>query len=165
MPDGPHESGFCPGLKRIPHLGPLKLVVPWVHACATSSGKAKWSGPQQRRWKENEFKFHSVTSYTNSTVSLIHVHIAKLRNITCTLVATNVIPWSLECTTFIVKAQNLSAAEAPPLLPRRLHPYPGFIFTLFSIVWEYPVNNNSRESSWGWVFLKLGLYLYFIVHL
>ena len=104
--------------------------------------------------EENEFQFHSVTRYTNSTVSLIHVHNAKLRNITCTLVAANVIPRSLECTTFIVKAQNLSAAEAR--LPRRLHPYPGFIFTLFSRVREYPVNNNSRESSWGWVFAKIG---------
>ena len=33
-----------------------------------------------------------------SIVSCIHVNIKKLRNITCTLVATCVILWSLECT-------------------------------------------------------------------
>ena len=36
-----------------------------VHASTTLPRKAKWSGPYQRRWKENEFKFHSVTCYTN----------------------------------------------------------------------------------------------------
>ena len=40
--------------------------------------------------------FHSVTCYTNSTVSRIHVNTTKLRNITCTLVATGVILRSLE---------------------------------------------------------------------
>jgi hypothetical protein len=35
--------------------------------------------------------FHSVTCYTNSTLSCTHVNVAKLRNITCTLVATGVI--------------------------------------------------------------------------
>ena len=68
-----------------------------VHACATSSGKAKWSGPHQRRWEENAFKFHSVTRYIDSSVSLIHVNTTKIRNITCTLVATCVILWSVEC--------------------------------------------------------------------
>jgi hypothetical protein len=41
---------------------------------------------------------HSVTCYTNSIVSHIHVNTTKLRNITCTLVATCVILRSLECT-------------------------------------------------------------------
>ena len=72
-----------------------------VQAYATSPGKAKWSGSHQRRWEENEFKFHSVTCYTNSIVSLIHVNTTKLRNITCTFVATDVILRSLECT-FVV---------------------------------------------------------------
>ena len=43
------------------------------------------------------FKFHSVTCYTNSVASLIHVNTTKLRNITCTLVAMGVILQSLEC--------------------------------------------------------------------
>jgi hypothetical protein len=41
--------------------------------------------------------FHSVTCYTNSLVSCIHVNTTKLRNITCTLAATDVILRSLEC--------------------------------------------------------------------
>ena len=40
--------------------------------------------------------FHSVTCYTNSTISRIHVNTAKLHNITCTLVATAVILQRLE---------------------------------------------------------------------
>ena len=35
--------------------------------------------------------FHSVTCYANSRASRIHVNTTKLRNITCTLVATSVI--------------------------------------------------------------------------
>ena len=69
----------------------------FVHAYATLPGKAKWSGPHQRRWEENEFKFHGVTWYTNSIVSCICVNTTKLCNITCTLVATSVIVRSLEC--------------------------------------------------------------------
>ena len=42
--------------------------------------------------------FHSVTCYTNSLVSRIHVNTTKLLNITCTLVAIGVILRSLECT-------------------------------------------------------------------
>ena len=41
---------------------------------------------------------HSVTCYTNSIVSRIHVNTTKLYNITCTLVARGVIIRSLECT-------------------------------------------------------------------
>ena len=68
-----------------------------VHAYATSPRLAKWSGPHQRRWDGNESEFHNVTCYTNSIVSHIHVNTTKLRNITCTLVATSVIIQSLEC--------------------------------------------------------------------
>jgi hypothetical protein len=41
--------------------------------------------------------FHNITCYTNSIVSRIHVDTRKLHNITCTLVATSVILWSLGC--------------------------------------------------------------------
>ena len=51
-----------------------------VHAYATWHGKVKWSGPHQWRWEDNEFKFHSVTCYTSSTVSRIHVNTTKLCN-------------------------------------------------------------------------------------
>jgi hypothetical protein len=43
--------------------------------------------------------FHNITCYTNFVVSHIHVNTTKLRNITCTLVATGGILRSLECTT------------------------------------------------------------------
>ena len=43
--------------------------------------------------------FHDVTCYTNSIISCIHVNTTKLRNVTCTLVATGVILRSLECIT------------------------------------------------------------------
>ena len=48
--------------------------------------------------------FHNVKCYTNSIVSCIHVNITKLRSITCTVVATDVILQSLECT-FIAKVE------------------------------------------------------------
>ena len=41
--------------------------------------------------------FHNATCYTNSIGSRIHVNPTKLRNITCTLVATGVILRNLEC--------------------------------------------------------------------
>ena len=63
-----------------------------------SPGKAKWSGAHQQNQEDNEFKLLSVTCYTNSRVSLIHINTTKLYEITCnTLVATCVIIWSLEC--------------------------------------------------------------------
>ena len=62
-----------------------------VHAYAALPGRVKWSGPHQRRWEENVIKFQSVTCYTNSTVSRIHVNTARLRNIICPLVAACVI--------------------------------------------------------------------------
>jgi len=42
--------------------------------------------------------FHSVRCYINSIVSRIHFDTTTLRNVTCTLVATSVIPRGLECT-------------------------------------------------------------------
>ena len=51
--------------------------------------------------------FHNVTCYIHSIISRIHVNTTKLCNITCTLVATSVIRWSLECST--------SQAPLPPL--------------------------------------------------
>ena len=41
--------------------------------------------------------FCNVTCYNNSIVSCIHVNTTKLLNITCTLVDTCVILWSLKC--------------------------------------------------------------------
>ena len=41
--------------------------------------------------------FHDVTSYINPFLSPIHVNTIKLLHITCTLVATKMILWSLEC--------------------------------------------------------------------
>ena len=66
-----------------------------VHACKCHI--VKGSGPRQRRREENGFKFHSVTCYTNSIASRIHVNTTKFCNITCTLVAIGVVLWSLEC--------------------------------------------------------------------
>jgi hypothetical protein len=68
-----------------------------VHACATSPGKAKWSGPHHTNTMLHFVLFRSVTCYTNSTASHIHINTIKLRNITCTLVGTGVILWGLEC--------------------------------------------------------------------
>ena len=41
--------------------------------------------------------FHNVTCYTNSIISRMHVNTTKLHNITCTLVAADVILRNLEC--------------------------------------------------------------------
>jgi hypothetical protein len=68
-----------------------------VHPYVTSSGKTKWSGPHRTIKMLHFVLFHSVTCYTKSIVSRIHVNATKLRNITCTLVATCVILRSLEC--------------------------------------------------------------------
>ena len=80
-------------LRRVLICGVSSSSSSWmlVHAYATSSRKAKWSGPHQRRWEENELKFHSVTCYSKCIVSCIHVNTTKLRNITCALVGTRVI--------------------------------------------------------------------------
>jgi hypothetical protein len=59
---------------------------------------------------------HSVTCYTKSIlVSRIHVDTTKLRNITCTLIATGVIIRSLECTTTCVATSTQAMfAKASP---------------------------------------------------
>ena len=68
--------------------------------------------------------FHSVTCYANSLVSCIHVNTTKLRNITCTLVATGVILRSLECTCMPKKSRVPSTDatwwQAIGLLPHKL---------------------------------------------
>ena len=71
----------------------------------------------QRRWHENEIKFHSVTCYTNSTISCIHVNTTKLRNITCTLVATRCDTTELERTGSI----SPSAAHKGKVYPKPTH--------------------------------------------
>jgi hypothetical protein len=62
--------------------------------------------------------FHSVTCYTNSLVSRIQVNTTKLRNITCTLVATGVILRSLECTSKYLAPQlpsHLGSGSKKPI--------------------------------------------------
>jgi hypothetical protein len=75
-----------------------------VHAYATSPRKAKWSGPHHTTKILNFMSFHSVRWYTHSRVSRIHVNTTKLRNITCTLIATVVIIQIYEYTRFVVCA-------------------------------------------------------------
>jgi hypothetical protein len=70
-----------------------------VHAYATSSGKARWSGPHHAIKMLHFVLFNNVTCYTKSIVSRIHVNTINFCNITCTLVAIGVILRSLECTT------------------------------------------------------------------
>ena len=69
----------------------------WVHAYATSPGKAKWSGPHHTTKMLHFVLFHNVTCDIDSIVSRVHVNTTNLCNITCTLVAKGVILWSLGC--------------------------------------------------------------------
>ena len=69
-----------------------------VHAYTTLPGAAKWSGPHHTVKMLHFVLFQSVTCYTSSIVSCIHVNTTKLRNIMCTLVAIGVTLRSLECT-------------------------------------------------------------------
>ena len=62
-----------------------------VHAYAASSGKTKWSVSHYTIKMMHFVLFHSVTCYTNSIVSRVHINATKLRNTTCNLVATSVI--------------------------------------------------------------------------
>jgi hypothetical protein len=50
--------------------------------------------------------FRNITCHTNSIVLCIHVNTAKIRNITCTLVATRVVLRSLECTHFPISIKR-----------------------------------------------------------
>ena len=120
-----------------------------MYAYATSPGK-----------EENEFKFRSVTCYTNSTVPRIHVNTPQLRNITCTLVATGVILRSLECTTnfsgrlfspfgffsflFFFMRQEANRANAKELKSPRSVWFGSFCFVLF-------VRLQKREGGCGWL--------------
>ena len=65
-------------------------------AYAISPRKAKRSEPHHTIKMLHFVLFHSVTCYTNSIVSCIHVNTTKLRNIMCALVATGVTLRSLE---------------------------------------------------------------------
>ena len=62
---------------------------------------------------------HNVTCYTNFIVSRIHVNTTKLRNTTCTLVATGVILRSLECMLGTLKLSPPKAHKSPTWL--KLH--------------------------------------------
>ena len=80
----------------------MPLVECWCMHMLHCPRKAKWSGPHQHRWEENEFKFHNVTCYMDSIVSPIHVNNVKLCTITWILVATSVILRDLKCTNQIL---------------------------------------------------------------
>ena len=89
-----------------------------VHAYATWSTKAKWSGPHHTIKMLHFVLFHSVTCYTNSLVSCIHVNTTKLRDITCALVATSVILWCLKCMKSISNfAEHIMPDNAPSTTP------------------------------------------------
>ena len=60
-------------------------------------GQVEWTTPHHTVKMLDFVSFHSVTCYTNSNLSCIHVNTTKHRNVMCTLVATSVILWSLEC--------------------------------------------------------------------
>ena len=75
----------------------MPLVECWCMAYATLPGKVKWSAPHHTIKMMYFVLFLSVTCYNSSMLSCIHVNTTKLYNITCTLVATGVILWSLKC--------------------------------------------------------------------
>jgi hypothetical protein len=68
----------------------------WMLVHIAREGQVEWI--TLGRWRENKFKWiiwcHVLP---NSIVSRIHVNTTNLHNIMCTLVATNVILRSLEC--------------------------------------------------------------------
>ena len=59
-------------------------------------GQVEWTTPNggERRMNSNSIVSHATLFFI---VSRVHVYTTKLRNITCALVATSVIPRSLEC--------------------------------------------------------------------
>ena len=61
-----------------------------VHAYATSPGKAKWSGPHQRRWEKKHVLFPIyMIAFLNGAISMeIYIH-PKLYNITRSLISGN----------------------------------------------------------------------------
>jgi hypothetical protein len=58
--------------------------------------------------------FHNVTCYIDSTTPRIHTNTTKLRNITCTLIATGVTIQSLECNL------DLQTLGSQPIVPKNL---------------------------------------------
>ena len=68
-----------------------------AHAYATLFGTGERSGPHHTIKMVHFLLLCSVTCYTCSIVSRVHVNTTKLCNITCALVDTCVILWSLEC--------------------------------------------------------------------
>jgi hypothetical protein len=101
----------CVNMWSITYFSSSYATTRWmlVHAYATLPEKVKWSGPHHIIKMLHCALFYSVTYYINSTVSYIHVNTTKLRNITCTLVATCDILRSLECT--LVHWNSLSIAN------------------------------------------------------
>jgi hypothetical protein len=85
-----------------------------VGACIchiTQERQVEWTTPHHTIKMLHFVVFHNITCYTNSIVTCIHVNTKKLHNITCTLVATSVILWRLEC--------NLSHTQVFIVLRRR----------------------------------------------
>ena len=125
-----HHCAMCQYVEcRLLILLLLPLVECWCMHMATSPGQGKWSGPYQRRWEKNEFKFHRVTCYTNSIVSRIHVNATKLHNIMCTWLP-QVWYYGVESVVPNMIAKNPSASGTPlnpwlPSIQRYTRPIPG----------------------------------------
>ena len=88
--------------------------------------------------------FHSVTRYTNSLVSHIHVKTKKLRNITCILVATSVILHSLECRW--VLNMIISLSWAPTIVMQGENLGKSFIVLGF-LCWDIRLEINIKGSE------------------
>ena len=77
-------------LIRLLNVGACICHIAW-------EGQVEWTTTNHTIKMLHFLLFHSVTCYTNSIVSCIPVNTTKLRDVTCTLVATCVILRSLEC--------------------------------------------------------------------